>query len=292
MGCKILLVSLVNIFNLKFYNFCFAVFLAFALICTFRKFLFFNYPWYILLWNINDLFLGVYTLIKFIQCSAFFTNVSIMSAVVFINQMNLLKKKSLLKIIVNTKRKIRTPCSVKAMKMVINFLVEHNTICYLIMSGNSPLWGPVMAAFVLTNLPVNVYVLSQLVLSTGDNSFIELLVLITILTVQIAAFYINMRPMSNMCKELHALQSTIVSLQQHLMSGQWNLLKLKLDDLKERLSCGPKVAVTIGSAREVTGETIIEVSHVLLKIHLNLLFYFHSFWEFTWLFFCEFLVNN
>lgn len=189
-----------------------------------------------------------------------------MAAVVFKNQAKELKKKSLLKIIAKTKAKKRTPCSVTMMNVVEDFLVEHNTICHLVMSGNSSLWGKVLAAFVFTMLPINVYILTQIVLFNSGYTLVELFVLITLLTLQMSAFYINMRPMSNVCKELHAPQSTIVALQQHLMEKQWVLLKLKLDDLKIRLSCGPKIAITIGAAREVTVETMIEVS----KIQTNL----------------------
>ncbi len=83
--------------------------------------------------------------------------------------------------------------------------------------------------------------------------------LIIVLSIQVTSFYIIMGPMSIMCKRLHSLQNTIVSLQQHLMSTKLLLLKCKLDDLKMRLSCGPKVAITIGAAREVSFETMLEV---------------------------------
>ena len=116
-----------------------------------------------------------------------------------------------------------------------------------------------MASFVLNHLPINIYVLTQIVLSAGSIDSAELLVLIIVLTVQLTAFSLIMGPMSTMCVRLHAPQDTIVALQQHLMGRDCILLKCKLDDLKERLSSGPKITVTIGRTRQVTFETMMEV---------------------------------
>lgn len=230
-----------------------------ALVFTFRNDLFFDYSWYLLLWNINDLILGGHQLFRLLHCAFFFTNVSIMAAIVFISQTNLLEKKCFLAVIAETKTNKRTLCSGKVMKVIFDGITEHNQICTYVMTGNRALWGPVMGAFVISNLPISCYVLSQIILPTGDNSTVEVIVLNMVLVIQLLAFYVIMRPMSKMCKRLHSIQNTIVSLQQHLMSEKFILLKCKLDDLKVRLRCGPKVAITIGVAREVTEETLVEV---------------------------------
>lgn len=214
---------------------------------------------HLLLWNINDLILGLYTLFRFIECSLFFTSISIMSAIIFISHSSFLEKTYLLKVIAKSKAKKEMACSNEVMNGVMKFITEHNTIWHLVTYGNQVLWGKVMASFVLNHLPINIYVLTQIVLSAGSIDSAELLVLIIVLTVQLTAFSLIMGPMSTMCVRLHAPQDTIVALQQHLMGRDCILLKCKLDDLKERLSSGPKITVTIGRTRQVTFETMMEV---------------------------------
>ncbi len=88
-----------------------------------------------------------------------------------------------------------------------------------------------------------------------------------VLTVQMVAFQVTLGPLSNVCRAMHAPQRELVALQPHLTGSKWILLKLKLDDLKVRLSTGrPKVAVSIGTARELTSETVLEVRKSVFKI--------------------------
>ncbi len=197
---------------------------------------------------------------RMLQCSLFFTSISIISAIVFINHSSFLEKNCLLKVIAKTKANKQLDCSKEVMKKIMKFITEHNTIWHLVTFGDRALWGKVMASFVIAHIPINIYVLSQIVLFAERISSAELLVLIVVLTVQLTAFCTIMGPMSTMCVRLHSPQNTIVSLQQHLMGRHCIRLKCKLDDLKVRLSCGPKITVTIGSTREVTFETLLEVS--------------------------------
>ena len=129
--------------------------------------------------------------------------------------------------------------------------------------GNRALWGPVMAAFVVSNLPLNIYVLSLIVLSVVTTTF-EAVSLRIVLLIQLVAFAVTMGPLSVTSEQAHRIQDSLVALQPYLMGGnRWLGLKLKLDCLKVRLSTGhPKVAITIGPAREVTVETLFEVASV------------------------------
>ncbi len=152
----------------------------------------------------------------------------------------------------------RRPFAQVDFEKVISFLTEHNTTAAYIMLGNRQLWGPVMAAFLLTNLPINVYVLNVIIFS--GRSMMELAVLFIVLVIQLIAFAVSMWPLAYTSRALHEPQHKLVALQPYLIGPRWARLKLKLDDLKCRLSCGPRIAVTIGPAKDVTSTTIVEVN--------------------------------
>ena len=159
------------------------------------------------------------------------------------------------------------------MRRVVHFLTDHNKICQLIMESNRALFSQIMAAFVITNLPINVYLVSQLVHVAGSqrnvNTFEQRYLFYVLISVQSAFFLVAFWPLVAVPERLHeGPRKALLRVQAHLNMNpsdalfyqpKLSLLKLKVDDLVLRLGQGSKVAITIGPAKEVTKETITEV---------------------------------
>lgn len=205
-----------------------------------------------------EIFLIAYTVIRLLHSSFFFINVSLVAVIIHVGHCRDVSNE-VTKVIAIARTHRRYHLNLPEVMKVVHFLNEHNAVCRLLEASNRALWSPVMASFVMTNIPLNIYALSQIVLSETKN-FVELLVLALVLVIQLIAFIVTMMPLSYTCKRMHEPQFMIVALQAHLMGSRNILIKCKLDALKMLLSCGPKMAVTIGPAREVTEETMTEVS--------------------------------
>lgn len=196
-----------------------------------------------------------------LHSAIFFTNASLVAALVEGAQCDSVVRKCLLPVLGDFRKIVkfkRQTFSFPDLSKISNFLIEHNALSNLVMLGNRQLWGRVMASFLLTNIPINVYGLSIIILSSRNLT--EQFVLLILLLIQLFAFVVSMWPLSYTSARLHAPQNKLVALQPYLTGYRWILLKLKLDDLKCRLSCGrPRVAVTIGPARDVTNDVLLEV---------------------------------
>ena len=201
-----------------------------------------------------------YTLFRLIHVAIFFSNASMVAALANGLHSRMIVKTYLLPVLAtvckSSKWRRRLFAQAEAEK-VYAFLAEHNTTSAVIMLGNRQLWGRVMATFLLTNVPCNVHALSVIIFS--NRKLKELTVLLIVLVIQSIAFAISVLPLAYTSRTLHEPQNRLVALQPYLIGPRWTRLKLKLDDLKCRLSCGPKVAVTIGPTKDLVSTTLVEV---------------------------------
>ncbi len=233
------------------------------------------YPWYSRAWIAFELITFAYITVRLQHCAFFFTGCSLMTVVVNAGPCKELQRNLRQWISVEAGKRLRSNGSGKGSSLktlsflaadVRHFLAEHSAHSSVIQDGNRQLYGLGIAAFLLINLPVNATVLAELTFNLADKSLSELLFLLLVLTFQLAAFAVNLLPQAVFCRRMHAPQEEAVALQPYLtISGgngsdsRYVLLKLKLDDLKSRLSVGkPKVAFTVGALRPVTFETIVE----------------------------------
>ncbi|KAH9399328.1 hypothetical protein TYRP_018242 [Tyrophagus putrescentiae] len=207
----------------------------------------------------------VYDIFRFLPMAFFFTNTSVVAALVQGGHCRAIRRQF---------RQLATVCrggggdgggACLAEKTTRRNQKRSRSYFYLhealrqIMVGNRALWGPSMAAFVCTTPPLNIYALSLIVVTDASAmTAFEIVSLNITLPLQLVAFVVTMGLLSVTSKKVHSVQESIVALQPCLMGNRWLGLKLKLDCLKERLSTGPKVAITIGPAREVTAETLFE----------------------------------
>ena len=213
-------------------------------IIAFRKLIFGGFPWYCRLWITADTAVALYTAFRLFQVGFYLIGCNILTAIVIAGRVS---------------DPLKGGCLT-----VQHFLAEHNRSCALVLTGNRSLWGQMLTAVLLTNLPLNALVQSRLVLSRS-SALVERLLNVLILGIHLAGFYQCLLPLLVTTKRLHAPQKTVATVQYHLAGRRWTLLKLKLDDLRGRLGCGPKMAFTIAPGKQVTDEVIVEVVQIIVN---------------------------
>src|SRR5699024_2066514 len=147
----------------------------------------------------------------------------------------------------------------------------HLVTSYLV-DGGEKLFGALMFAFVLTNLPINIYLLRKIMFTpTGMLPYIRLLYYLLFL-VHTAIFALLMLPISWASTRLHEPKRWLSKAQ--LVNTHSKLLwhRLKVDDLFGRLVSGPKISIYMGPSNPITFKTTLEVLSLSLAYHLNCIF--------------------
>lgn len=212
-----------------------------------------HFPWYYHLLTAVEIAVLAYCLFHLIKLTIFFTMSSVIVRLVYgghveqiTGQVAQLSSKEQLKIRLGIPRTI-----------LDIFLVDHNRVCYFMSARNLQLFGSVMFVFILTNLPINIYLISRVLLAR--NHPLEWLLLATIFTAQVTAATVVMAPMAANCKVMHSPTKIIPKLQLLLRGRAWRIYKFKFMDLYVRLSCGPKFGVSVGDLNAITYMQICEV---------------------------------
>lgn len=141
------------------------------------------------------------------------------------------------------------------------YLEQHNRVCYLCVTGSRTLFGSVLLAFLYTNIPVNVNVISQNIL--GNRSMTDLLLFWIVALFQVTCFVGVFAPLAWAHSVYHSPARFIPGLQLRLKDRRWIWLKVKYDDLYNRLLVGPKMGVSIGPLKVVTYMAFVEVSNLV-----------------------------
>ncbi|KAH9405349.1 hypothetical protein TYRP_001197 [Tyrophagus putrescentiae] len=144
------------------------------------------------------------------------------------------------------------------------FLHDHNLICSLVLTGSRDLFGDILFVFLLTNMPINIWLIRRLFVL--NQTTIDHLLLWTVISCQSAALAIVFWPLAYCQKVFHSPKKWINLFQlKSKGSVRWLRLKLKYDDLFHRLSTGPKMAISIGPIDAITFGTALEV---VQRLHL------------------------
>ena len=119
------------------------------------------------------------------------------------------------------------------------------------------MYGRIVFAYILTNIPISIYYVRRLFFV--DQPFIEALTELIILGIEIISDMVIFGPMAWCCQVYHSPKKFIPKLQLMLRGHRCIPLKLKLDDLYNRLVRGPKMATTIGPMHPITYSSTVEV---------------------------------
>ena len=143
--------------------------------------------------------------------------------------------------------------------IIANHLREHNGITYIVIACNRELFGYINYIFLLTNIPINVYILRRNLFK--QQILQDQILLWSLSFIQFLLFLIVFIPPSWCYKVFHSPAKFIPILQPMLRgSSSWIRYKMKCEDLYHRLTDnGPKLALTVGPVRAITYMTSFEV---------------------------------
>ena len=150
------------------------------------------------------------------------------------------------------------------LKLIKRKLKNHQ-ICYLVVAGSDELFGAVLFTFLITNVPINIYCIRNLVFLRLDPIIVATFYFM--ITVQFVALVTVFGPPAWCCAVYHAPKKWIFQLQIRLSGPPWCLLKLKYDDLLNRMLYGSKIAIYMGPNSPITYMSALEVS-ILINGHV------------------------
>lgn len=212
---------------------------------------------YSLLFVQFEFFLSVYQIYQILRAASFYVACSWFATAVFTRHAKAFyfKVKQLLK---NSRKKHYQIVFDKQHHVIDQMIRKHNKICYLVVRGSEDLFGSVMFVFLLTNVPINVYIFWRIIFQ--KRTLIDMFVYWIVILLQVGAAITVFSPLAYSCGVYHSPKKFLLVIQKHLQGKQWVQRKLKIDDLYFRLIQGPKLAVSIGFLRAVTYLATLEVS--------------------------------
>ena len=151
------------------------------------------------------------------------------------------------------------PFKIRYRYIIANQLSEHNRVTYIVINSSHELFGYINYAFLLTNIPINVFILRR---NLYEPQLLQDQILLWALTLfQLITFLIVFIPPSWCTKVYHSPAKFIPILQPMLCDSiYWIKYKMKYEDLYHRLiDKGPKLGLTIGPVRAITYMTSFEV---------------------------------
>ncbi|KAH9397296.1 hypothetical protein TYRP_003606 [Tyrophagus putrescentiae] len=195
-----------------------------------------------------------YCLLQMVSSAVFFAYCSLLGTVVYVGH--------LLEINAQVKRTLTfdgIQLKTTQRRLFRQFLRDHNLICFFVLQGSKDLFGGVLYAFLMTNIPIHIYGIRRWFFIRQDA--IDHLFTAAILFSQTVALIIVLLPLALCHKVFHLPKKWMNNFQlksSGKLSKPWLRLKLKYDDLFHRLSYGPKMAVNMGPISPVTIGAVLE----------------------------------
>ena len=216
--------------------------------------------WYGYIWINCEILLCLYLGLEFAQNALFFTMCTIMGTIVFAGHV-IETNKTIWKLIEKYRcENLMLPSIPLPCRMIIsNQMFEHNRVTYLVISGSRELFGYILYSYLLTNLPINVYLLRRNVFEQQELE--EQLLIWLVILLQLLASMIVFGPLA-WCAEVYHSPEKFIPILQPMLRGPrgWLIYKMKYEDLYHRLiDDGPKLAVSIGPVRAITYMASLEV---------------------------------
>lgn len=209
-----------------------------------------------------------YSLIRLLQCALFFTFCTIIATLTYSGHVRELYKIVKIKVLKNRQQLTFSTIFINLQKL----LEDHNKVCYLVVAGSNELFGAVLFSFLVTNVPINIFCIRQLVFF--KTNFTEKYLISFTMAMQFFALAAVMGPPAWCSVLYHSIARQIPKLQVLMNGRPWLLLKLKYDDFLNRMLYGCKIAIFMGPAGPITYSSALEVIIVIFLIFKIILFYF------------------
>ncbi|KAI2796288.1 hypothetical protein BLOT_015842 [Blomia tropicalis] len=160
-------------------------------------------------------------------------------------------------------------------RIVHNQLHEYNRVTSLLLDGNRQIFGTILYYFLLSNIPVNIFLLARGVFE--DHRTIEEIISWVFMFSQLTIMFIVFSLLSWLTAVCHKPSTFIPVLQPMLKSNSnWLWYKIKYTDLYYRLvDNGPKIGVAFGDMHTVTYVSSFEIllayiGYVLMAFNMKI----------------------
>lgn len=161
----------------------------------------------------------------------------------------------------------KTISNVKLQKSIEFFIAEHRRMSLLVLKNDYFLWSNILAAFLVSNAPINVYLVTFIFYkSTQIDS--SLAIMSIVLLAQLAAIILGLYPTTIVSRRFHATSCILpqVQIQQDGSGFRVTSLKLKTLSFYEFLNSSRKITLSVGPFGQLTRRNMFEVAYQNCKI--------------------------
>ncbi|KAH7645311.1 hypothetical protein HUG17_0849 [Dermatophagoides farinae] len=187
------------------------------------------------------------------QCALIVCGTILATYYIFRNQLAHMNQ-NFMKILKNSRN--RKPINMIVLKELRFIYIEHNTLAYYVLHSDKYTLSQPLYYFALFSIPINVLFMCELIVEDipAQTQFVFILIaLIHVITGLIP--FITLAHVSN---AFHKIKDYIPAMQLQLNRSTHIRMKLKYDDLYERLMHGKKIAFTFGYLGNLTFRGLFE----------------------------------
>lgn len=149
-------------------------------------------------------------------------------------------------------------------KQMRHFLAQHTRLCTRICHFNSSIGSQVLFAFGATNIPINIYLVSKLIIDRP--SLFESTSFVGIILAQFAVSIIFGVPLANVHSQVHRCSEFLPKAQYAIRKCDIHL-KIKYDALMSRVTTGRNYGLALGPFEELTRGLLVKVTCVVFQLN-------------------------
>ncbi|KAH7645312.1 hypothetical protein DERF_013825 [Dermatophagoides farinae] len=187
-----------------------------------------------------------------LQCAMLLSGTMLASFNAYYNQLAYMNQ-NFKKIIKNSKTNQRQINMLKELRFINN---EHNTLSYYIIYSDKSTWSQALYYYALVSLPINVLFMCELIFE--DMPAQTQFVFILISLIHAISGLLPFMTTAHVSSAFHKIKDYIPAMQLQLNRSTHLRMKLKYDDLYERLMSGKKIAFTFGYLGNLTYRGLFE----------------------------------
>uniref|UniRef100_A0A6P6YA70 Uncharacterized protein LOC113795827 n=1 Tax=Dermatophagoides pteronyssinus TaxID=6956 RepID=A0A6P6YA70_DERPT len=154
------------------------------------------------------------------------------------------------------------------------YLNEHTRLSHFVLYTDKITWSEALYYYALISIPINVTLMCELIVEDLMTETKFLFITASIIHAVTGAFPFLL--LANMSNDFHKLNKYLPEMQLQLKRSQHLRLKIKYDDLYERLNHGKKIAHTFGTLGNLTFRGLFEAFFgyiaaffLILKVYMN-----------------------
>nr|XP_046919572.1 uncharacterized protein LOC124499674 [Dermatophagoides farinae] len=200
-----------------------------------------------------ELILFIHNTFVMLQCAMLLSGVILATYHAFHNQLANMNQ-NFMKILKNSQN--GKPINMTVLKELRFIHIEHNTLSYYVLHGDKTTWSQALYYYALVSIPINVLFMCELIVEDipAQTEFVFILIAL----IHVITGLIPFITLAHVSSAFHKIKDYIPAMQLQLNRSTHIRMKLKYDDLYERLMSGKKIAFTFGYLGNLTFRGLFE----------------------------------